>query len=91
MAFHNYGLEPDDVDLIVATDSEGILGIGDWGVGGIAIAVGKLACTSPPPACTRAGSSRSSWTPARTTRPCWMTPCTSAAGIHGCAASGMTN
>jgi malate dehydrogenase (oxaloacetate-decarboxylating) len=43
VAFHNYGLEPDDVDLIVATDSEGILGIGDRGVGGIAIAVGKLA------------------------------------------------
>jgi malate dehydrogenase (oxaloacetate-decarboxylating) len=42
-AFGNYGLGPDDVDLIVATDSEGILGIGDWGVGGIAIAVGKLA------------------------------------------------
>jgi malate dehydrogenase (oxaloacetate-decarboxylating) len=42
-AFRNYGLEPQDVDLIVATDSEGILGIGDWGVGGIAIATGKLA------------------------------------------------
>jgi malate dehydrogenase (oxaloacetate-decarboxylating) len=42
-AFRNYGLGPDDVDLIVATDSEGILGIGDWGVGGIAIATGKLA------------------------------------------------
>ena len=42
-AFSNYGLGPDEVDLIVATDSEGILGIGDWGVGGIAIAVGKLA------------------------------------------------
>src|SRR6267154_3916189 len=42
-AFRNYGLGSDDVDLIVATDSEGILGIGDWGVGGIAIAVGKLA------------------------------------------------
>ncbi len=42
-AFGNYGLGPDDVDLIVATDSEGILGIGDWGVGGIQIAVGKLA------------------------------------------------
>jgi malate dehydrogenase (oxaloacetate-decarboxylating) len=42
-AFRNYGLGPADVDLIVATDSEGILGIGDWGVGGIAIAVGKLA------------------------------------------------
>jgi malate dehydrogenase (oxaloacetate-decarboxylating) len=42
-AFRNYGLGPDEVDLIVATDSEGILGIGDWGVGGIQIAVGKLA------------------------------------------------
>jgi malate dehydrogenase (oxaloacetate-decarboxylating) len=31
-----------DVDLIVATDAEAILGIGDWGVGGIAIAEGKL-------------------------------------------------
>jgi malate dehydrogenase (oxaloacetate-decarboxylating) len=42
-AFRNYGLGPDEVDLVVATDAEGILGIGDWGVGGIAIAVGKLA------------------------------------------------
>jgi malate dehydrogenase (oxaloacetate-decarboxylating) len=42
-AFRNYRLGPDEVDLIVATDSEGILGIGDWGVGGIAIALGKLA------------------------------------------------
>ena len=37
------GLGPDDVDLIVATDAGAILGIGDWGVGGIDIAVGKLA------------------------------------------------
>ncbi|MET8246353.1 NAD-dependent malic enzyme [Streptomyces sp. NPDC005202] len=37
------GLGPDDVDLIVATDGDAILGIGDWGVGGIDIAVGKLA------------------------------------------------
>jgi malate dehydrogenase (oxaloacetate-decarboxylating) len=36
------GRSPDDVDLIIATDAEGILGIGDWGVGGIEIAVGKL-------------------------------------------------
>jgi malate dehydrogenase (oxaloacetate-decarboxylating) len=42
-AFRNYGLGPQDVDLIIATDSEGILGIGDWGVGGIQIAMGKLA------------------------------------------------
>lgn len=34
---------PDDIDLVVATDAEAILGIGDWGVGGIEIAVGKLA------------------------------------------------
>ncbi len=39
----NYGLGPNDVDLIVATDAEGILGIGDQGVGGIEIAIGKLA------------------------------------------------
>ncbi len=37
------GLGADDVDLIVATDAGAILGIGDWGVGGIHIAVGKLA------------------------------------------------
>ena len=36
------GRGPDDVDLIIATDAEAILGIGDWGVGGIEIAVGKL-------------------------------------------------
>ena len=36
-------LTPDEVDLIVATDAGAILGIGDWGVGGIHIAVGKLA------------------------------------------------
>ena len=35
-------LGPEDVDVIVATDGEAILGIGDWGVGGIAISIGKL-------------------------------------------------
>jgi malate dehydrogenase (oxaloacetate-decarboxylating) len=43
-AFRNFGIGPDDVDLIVASDAEEILGIGDWGVGGGAgIAAGKLA------------------------------------------------
>jgi len=36
-------LGPDDVDLVVASDGEAILGIGDWGVGGIDISIGKLA------------------------------------------------
>ncbi|WP_429972957.1 malolactic enzyme [Enterococcus sp. AZ163] len=31
-----------DIRLIVATDAEGILGIGDWGVNGVDIAIGKL-------------------------------------------------
>jgi len=41
-ALASSGMGADDVDLILATDAEGILGIGDWGVGGIEIAVGKL-------------------------------------------------
>ena len=41
-ALLNYGIDGDDVDLLVVTDSEGILGIGDQGVGGIQIAIGKL-------------------------------------------------
>ena len=42
-AFRNYGLRGDDVDLLVATDAEAILGIGDWGSNGMAISIGKLA------------------------------------------------
>jgi malate dehydrogenase (oxaloacetate-decarboxylating) len=42
-AFQTLRLGPEDVDLIVCTDAEAILGIGDWGVNGIEIAVGKLA------------------------------------------------
>ncbi|AOR30445.1 NAD-dependent malic enzyme [Streptomyces fodineus] len=42
-AFATLQLGPEDVDLIVCTDAEEILGIGDWGVNGIQISVGKLA------------------------------------------------
>jgi malate dehydrogenase (oxaloacetate-decarboxylating) len=42
-AFGTLELGPGDVDLIVCSDAEEILGIGDWGVGGIQISVGKLA------------------------------------------------
>ncbi|MEY8001496.1 NAD-dependent malic enzyme [Clostridium sp. Mt-5] len=33
----------DEIKLIVVTDGEGVLGIGDWGVQGVDISVGKLA------------------------------------------------
>ena len=42
-SLRNYGLGADDVDLLVATDAEGILGIGDQSVVGIEISIGKLA------------------------------------------------
>ena len=90
-AFRNYGLAPEDVDLIIATDSEGILGIGDWGVGGIQIAMGKLAVYVAAAGCTRAGSSRSSWIRAPTTRPCWPRRCTPATGTGASGASATTS
>ncbi|GGY98754.1 NAD-dependent malic enzyme [Streptomyces poonensis] len=42
-SFETLGLGPDDVDLIVVSDAQQILGIGDWGVNGTDISVGKLA------------------------------------------------
>lgn len=35
--------ELDEIKLIVVTDGEGVLGIGDWGVQGVDISIGKLA------------------------------------------------
>src|SRR6266850_848794 len=42
-AFANLGAASGDIDLILATDAEQVLGIGDWGVGGIEVSIGKLA------------------------------------------------
>lgn len=42
-SFETLGLGADDVDLIVVSDAEEILGIGDWGVNGTDISIGKLA------------------------------------------------
>ncbi|HAA7128478.1 TPA_asm: NAD-dependent malic enzyme [Listeria monocytogenes] len=39
----NYAKNNPNIDMIVITDGEGLLGIGDWGVNGVKIAVGKLA------------------------------------------------
>src|ERR1051326_1963284 len=41
--FANLGAGSGDIDLIVAADAENVLGIGDWGVGGIEVSIGKLA------------------------------------------------
>ena len=42
-AFENLRAAPDAIDLIVATDAAHVPGVGDWGVGGIEISIGKLA------------------------------------------------
>jgi malate dehydrogenase (oxaloacetate-decarboxylating) len=42
-SFASLGLGAGDVDLIVVSDAQEILGIGDWGVNGTDISIGKLA------------------------------------------------
>lgn len=42
-SFESLGLGPDEVDLVVVSDAQEILGIGDWGVNGTDISIGKLA------------------------------------------------
>lgn len=42
-AFKSLNLDSDAIDLIVCSDAEQILGIGDWGVNGTDISIGKLA------------------------------------------------
>ncbi|MEE8484385.1 MAG: NAD-dependent malic enzyme [Nitrospinota bacterium] len=41
-----HNLPSSDISIIVATDSQGILGLGDQGVGGMAIPIGKLSLYS---------------------------------------------
>jgi len=45
-SFETLGLGPEDVDLLVVSDAQEILGIGDWGVNGTDISIGKLAVYS---------------------------------------------
>jgi malate dehydrogenase (oxaloacetate-decarboxylating) len=42
-AFANFGAGAGDIDLILATDAEQVPGVGDCGVGGIEVSIGKLA------------------------------------------------
>src|SRR3954451_8849196 len=90
-SLRNFGRSPDEVDLIVATASEGILGIGDQGVGGIEIAIGKLTVYI-----AAAGIHPQRVIPVvldvgTTTTPCSPTPCTWAIGTPVCAGSSTTS
>jgi malic enzyme len=42
-ALKSFAADQEDIRLVVATDAEGILGIGDWGANGAEILTGKLA------------------------------------------------
>ncbi|WP_221637693.1 oxaloacetate-decarboxylating malate dehydrogenase [Listeria immobilis] len=41
-ALKNATKDMDNVDLMVITDGEGVLGIGDWGINGLMISLGKM-------------------------------------------------
>ncbi len=42
-AFANLGAVTGDIDLVLTTDAEQVLGLGDWGMGGTEMSIGKLA------------------------------------------------
>jgi malate dehydrogenase (oxaloacetate-decarboxylating) len=54
-SFESLGLGAGDVDLIVVSDAQEILGIGDWGVNGTDISIGKLAVYTAAAALTPTG------------------------------------
>lgn len=88
--FEGLGLGPDDVDLLVVSDAEQILGIGDWGVNGTDISVASSPSTQPQPVLTPLASSRSTSTLAPTTRSCSTIPITWVIAMHACAENDTT-
>ena len=64
----------DDVRIVVATDSSAILGIGDQGWGGLAIAIGKLALYTARAASARTARCPSASTSAPTGKTCSTSP-----------------
>ena len=85
------GSGPDDIDLVVASDAEAILGIGDWGVGGIDISIGKLAVYTVAAGIDPGGCSRWGSTSARTGRSSSTTRATSGCATRACAARSTTS
>src|SRR6185295_20126539 len=72
-SINTLGFGPDDVDLIVCSDAEEILGIGDWVSAVSRSPSASWRSTSPAPVSTRLARSRCRWMSAPTTKPCLMT------------------